>query len=556
MISAEGRTRQGINKSYPFLAAGLAAFVVYMLTLSKNYLGDGIAFLNLTESRTIELLPNHMLYNAFIFLWYETWKLLGWKGNGIIPLQTFSAVWGAFSVGLVSFLVSRLSASARITLLVSIGFAASFSVWLFSTDVEVVTFPIAMNLIVFTLAIVPSARWLGKSRNVFLVGVATSAAILSYQTGVFMVLAVAAGFILRDFEGPLSKKRLLAVYLLTVAVLISGCYISVAHLVYKIGTVREFLHWEFGSAALGAELGGTWGAPTRQSLPILIFGFIRTLSAFPGTGTNAGIRTFLAFASSREKALFISYYVVFGSMVAYLCLAFFSKWRTLTDRYRGPLALFLVSGGFYALFALYWAPSDTGICSPLTVSWWGAVALLLSSCGEGRTGSKLFGRIPSTPEAVALCLVCVMTVTNFFGAILPNKELRNNIEYRLALSLDSIARENDLIFTTGADRIAVYYSYFTKRRVAPVFLLPYKERTPKGVRAELDRRIETAVAEGKDVYFIGMKPGRFVFWREMERLAIDRNFLSRYPTSPCIEIDGEEVLKLNKSVWHSSGAAR
>ena len=184
------------------------------------------------------------------------------------------------------------------------------------------------------------------------------------------------------------------------------------------------------------------------------------------------------------------------------------------------------------------------------------MALLLSSCGEGRTGSKLFGRIPSTPEAVALCLVCVMTVTNFFGAILPNKELRNNIEYRLALSLDSIARENDLIFTTGADRIAVYYSYFTKRRVAPVFLLPYKERTPKGVRAELDRRIETAVAEGKDVYFIGMKPGRFVFWREMERLAIDRNFLSRYPTSPCIEIDGEEVLKLNKSVWHSSGAAR
>ena len=324
---------------YSFALLGLSVLIVYLLTLSRNYLGDGIQFVAATESGDVSLMPNHMLYNASIFGWYTVWKLLGWTGNAILPLQVFSAFWGALSVALFSLLIWRITGAPKVTGLVTFGFGTCFAVWLFSTDVEVVTFPLALNVLLLIAAITSSAPWFGRLRNAAATGLLTSAAILSYQTGVFMVPAVGLAYIMRDLGASASKKRLIAVYLLTVLVVVSGCYLLVARAAYNVSTVRGFVHWQFFM-----KEAGLWGVFTRQSIPTGMFGFVRSLSSFPGLNYIAGIRTFFMFAPLWQKALLVCYYAMLSAMGVYVSFKLLVHWRGLFGRYRLPLTLFAVSG--------------------------------------------------------------------------------------------------------------------------------------------------------------------------------------------------------------------
>jgi hypothetical protein len=531
---------------YPFAAVGLAAFLAYLATLSANYLGDGVQFAAATESADVSLMPNHMLYNASIFGWYRVWKLLGWTGNAILPLQVFSAFWGALSVALFWLLIMRITGAPKVTGLVTFGFGTCFAVWLFSTDVEVVTFPLALSVLLLVVAITSSDSWFGRPFNAAVTGLLTSVSILSYQTGVFMVPAVGLAYVLRDLGASASKRRLIAVYLITVLVVVSGCCLWVARAAYHVSTLKGFIHWQFF-----LKESGLWGGFTGLSIPTGMFGFVRTISSFPGLSYIAGIRTFFMFAPLWQKALLVCYYAVLSAMGVYVSLKLFVRWRTLFGRYRLPLALFAVSGLLYAAFALYWIPADIQFWVPVVASWWGAIGLLLAFYSEeGRRNGR--SRIVSSgPGAAAVALICIMSFVNFFGTILPNTNIGNNIEYNVAAGLKDMAKKNDLIITSGADRLALYIPYFFHKNVLSIFLLGMQGGSGEGLLSEIDRRINDAVSAGNDVYFVGMKPGRFVLWKEMNRLGVDQSFVERYDATVCARVCGEEILKLKP--WEPKG---
>jgi hypothetical protein len=527
------------KRTYSFAVLGLVVFAGYLLTLSRNYLGDGIQFVMATEAKNISLMPNHMLYNAFIFVWYEMWRLLGWTGNAIMPLQIFSAFWGAVSVVLFSFLILRITNSLKITVLVSFGFAVSFATWLFSTDVEVVTFPLALNLLLLNIVIASPSHWLGRPWGAAATGLLTSISILSYQTGVFMVPVAVLAYLLRDFGKSASKRRLILLYLFSVLIVAFGCYILIARLVYNVATVRAFVHWQFFLSGTGP-----WGAFSRLSLLTGILGFVRTLSSFPGLSYIAGVRTFFMFAHLWEKVFFISYYSILAAMVGYMSFMLILRWRILFERYRVPLSLFAVSGFLYAAFAVYWMPADIQFWVPVAASWWGGMALFLASHGTEGGRNEGLKLLSSRPGVVAVSFVCIISVVNFFGTVLPDRKIKNNLEYNVAVSLKDMVKKNDLVITSGADRIFLYIPYFLKINVLSIFLLGVENGTSQNVPAEIDRRIEEAVSEGNDVYLVGMKPGRFVVWKEMNKLGIDQGFAGRYHAMVCSRIGDEEILKL------------
>lgn len=530
------------KRTYSFTLLGLVVFTGYLLTLSRNYLGDGLLFVMETESKNISLMPNHMLYNAFIFVWYEMWRLLGWTGNAIMPLQIFSAFWGAVSVVLFSFLILRITSSLKITVLVSFGFATSFAIWLFSTDVEVATYPLALNFLLLNVLIASPSRWLGRPWSAAATGVLTSISILSYQTGVFMVPVAVLSYLLRDFGKSASKRRLILLYLFSVLVVVSGCHVLIARLVYNVASVRAFVHWEFWLSGTGP-----WGVFSRLSLLIGILGFVRTLSSFPGLSYIAGVRTFFMFAPLWEKVFFISYYSMLAAVVGYMSFMLILRWRILFKRYRLPLSLFAVSGFLYAAFAVYWMPADIQFWVPVAASWWGAIALFLASRSEEGGRNERFKLLSARSGIVAVSFVCIISIVNFLGIILPNTKIKNNLEYNVAVSLKNVVKKNDLVITSGADRIFMYILYFLKTsdNVLSISVLGMNNGTSHNVPAEIDRKIEGAISEGNDVYFVGMKPGGFVVWKEMNRLGIDQGFAGKYDVTVCSRIGGEEILKLN-----------
>jgi hypothetical protein len=289
---------------------------------------------------------------------------------------------------------------------------------------------------------------------------------------------------------------------------------------------------------------GLWGDLSVRSLYIGTFAFVRTLSSFPGLNYIAGIRTFFMFAPWWEKALFIFYYGVLGGMIGYISLLLILRWRMLYRRQLQPLCMFGISGILYCIFALYWIAADIQFWTPLTVSWWGGMALLLRSY-KRESEDKPRKLSSSVPEIVVAVLVCTIGVVNFAGTILPNTSAKNNIEYMVALSLKDKVRNNDLVITTGVDRVFLYVPYFVKKDVLSIFLVGMNKKTPERVVQEIDRRIEAAVAQGGDVYFVGMRPGKFVLWKEMDKLGIDQSIFKRYDVSPCMQVEDEEILKLN-----------
>ena len=522
---------------YIFSGIGAAAFIVYLATLSRNYLGDGVQFLMATESSHVSLMPNHMLYDASIFAWYALWKLLGWTGNAILPLQMFSAFWGAVSVALFAFLVLRMTGMWRVTALVSFGFGTCFAVWLFSTDVEVVTFPLALNIALLVFAIALPPHRLAAPRNAVAAGLLTAAAILSYETGVFMVPVIGLAYILGDFGKAASKIRLIGIYLLTVFVIVSGCHLLVAHVVYGVSTLKGFVHWQLSLQEVGSGVSSA-GRVSRRA---------RSAHEKPrrvsGAQLPGGHQDVLHVRSYVQKVLFVSYYAVLSAMWVYITSMLIVRRRALLARWRLPLVLFTVSAFLYAAFALYWIPADIQFWVPVVASWWGAIALVLALQADREQGGAP-GLLSSAPGAVAVAFVCIISIVNFFGTVLPDTRTANNAEYNIAAALKDKARKDDLIITSGTDRLFLYIPYFTDRKTLSIFGLGMQGRKGEKLLSEIDRRIRDALSAGNDVYLAGMRPGRFVLWKEMNRLGVDRAFAGRYQTEVCSRVGDEEILRL------------
>lgn len=85
----------------------------------------------------------------------------------------------------------------------------------------------------------------------------------------------------------------------------------------------------------------------------------------------------------------------------------------------------------------------------------------------------------------------------------------------IAAGLKDMAKKDDLTITTGADRLSLYMCCFLHRNVFHIFLLRVQDGAREDMPSEIDRRINNAVSAGNDVYFNGMKPGRFVLRKEM-----------------------------------------
>jgi len=115
---------------YPWLWLGVtgAAFLLFVLTLSKNYSVASLEFVTEIEQGdwTMMLHRHKMLVHPMGWFFFKLWQILGWQGKALLPLQVFNALAGAACAGLMyqtarlltrSTVVSLISAS-RVYLLV------------------------------------------------------------------------------------------------------------------------------------------------------------------------------------------------------------------------------------------------------------------------------------------------------------------------------------------------------------------------------------------------------------------------------------------------------
>jgi hypothetical protein len=527
----------------------ISVFLVYLATLSHNYDGDGIQFAMDVESGDLAnlLVPNHMLYPLFGLWFFRGWQFFGWQQGALLPLQVLSALGGALSVGLMYAVSRRLTNSISITIasVVAVGFGVSYGMWVYSTDAESVTIPLALSMLVL-LCLIPrhnSKEGLGP----LITGLVCSLSILTYQTGVILVLVVIVGYCMDARLTRSVRFQRVSLFLLVSGLITALAYLLVAYFVFGITGWKSLLDWQFHLSRLGL-----WGKPSLLS-------FVEGWKAFYGA---------LAGYPKRSNVLDVIV-VVIVALVVIIPFGFaFALRKRLTISHRRSLGILVTWSLLYAAFAIYWVAGDISFWVPVLVPWWLLAGMVLSVriYRIDGVGDPLPRHQPHSYIVATSILTALLLARNLFNIILPN--LETNHSYLIAMSVKEHTSPSDLIVTTGGnDCLFLTIPYFAQRETVSLFhqfLNAEKVDQPpspwivspsaaggvgggldKGeVFAKVDRMIREIHLHGGRVFLVGTQPGQDLLWSSLQDVDLTKEDFKHFNTKRAWQAYGEDILEI------------
>ncbi|MBN1399575.1 MAG: hypothetical protein JXA74_01985 [Anaerolineae bacterium] len=515
------------------LVAAMAA-LLYLGTRSRHYSGDAIQFALLTETGGLgNLMPaNHLLYPLVGAAFAWMWELFGWRGGALLPLQAFSILAGAGCVGCFYGLARHMTGQRRLAGWLALGFGASRGMWAYSTDAEVVTLSLLLSLIALWLLIATRDDLLARPSTMLILGLVIGVSVLTYQSGVFLVLGAWARYATLETSW---RERLKGMALVGLVVLLITIplYLLVGSEVYELRGWRAVLGWSLARAR-----GGLYGRPSLRSLASGGYGWLKALVGYPGLGPEARTQQYLGQAGALERGLFVATYGATLLGVALGALAIMRRRAALRQR-PGWTRVLLCWGVCYGLFALYWAPGDVQFWAPLLVPWWLFMGLALATpTGEPNAPCKREMRYLAV-SALALMLI------NGATTALPSTRLRTNRPYWVAQTVASYTSPRDVMITSGADRLVVYLPYFARRRTVSLYHILRRAPDDRSqVWSELDELITQTQAQGGRVFVVGLSPGQEVWWDRLAAVGLSSSDLARWRMVPAWSVAGEEIRQI------------
>ena len=517
----------------------ILALVLYLLTLSRHYTGGSIEFaIEIESGEWIIMLQRHkMLVHPMGWVFLQMWRLAGWSDKAIFPLQVFNALAGAVTVAIMFHLGERIARSAKIALLITFGFAVSCAVWLYSTEAEFVTPPLAEMLIVLAWLVTASPNSFGKWRDAAKLGLGAGIAILTFLTNIIIVPMVLINFWLTENQPLFSRLIQMVRFLIVLALVVVPPYLFVMYL-DGVRDLQSLVHWRLYG---GQGAGNLYGTVGWQNLAYGGYAFLRTFASFPGLGLNDRTTQFWADGTTIARVTFGIYYLIAFTFVAIPFVVAFVKRHPLLQAHRRILGVLVTWTILQAGFSFYWVPKDLKFWFPILVPWWLLVGMLLATpCPPTPRVPAFFSRLrfDAFVLGLALALLCI----NAMGLVLPHRVLETNRAYGIALNVRDQSRPQDLLITTDDNR---YIPYFTDRETISLldrFLHANGDRTQ--VFIQVDRQVAQTRARGGQVYLIGAQPGQDVMWDALQAAGLTRADLQHFITIRAWSVLGEDILEI------------
>ena len=226
----------------PELLVFAAAFLAYVLLLTKNYYWDGIFFAQVIEDapriNATLIHPSHLLDLIFEYAVFRGVRLLGLQLRALTILQLSNCVFAAAAVALFFRICLDWFKSIYVSLIVTALLAFSANWWRFATDANTYICAVLFLLIAFHLL-----RPDGKPRP-FAVGVVHVVAMLLHQLSVFFFPVAVAGLLFQAKRDG-SKNGALTVikYVLSAAALTFTAYYLVFHAALGTWSLTRFVAW-------------------------------------------------------------------------------------------------------------------------------------------------------------------------------------------------------------------------------------------------------------------------------------------------------------------------
>jgi len=229
-------------------AAVFAASLLLYLSFRSLYFNfDGVACAIAVELSDFKHLVhgNHLAYGALAWLFDRAWRVLGYRGLTILPLQVLDSLLGAAGAAVFASLLRRAGRSEREAALGAAALAVSSAWWFWSLEAQV-------YMLGALFAALAAREALGENPRPARLGLWHAAAVLGH-VGHLMALPALAWALTRRR----GRKSLLP-YLAVLAGTVLAAYLAAGIFAVRPESFEDLRRWLLGSAALGVDRAFAW----------------------------------------------------------------------------------------------------------------------------------------------------------------------------------------------------------------------------------------------------------------------------------------------------------
>lgn len=265
--------------------AGCCALLLYLPFRSQRFDGNGILEALAVDAAGAPLwAPNHLLYRPLAAALDAGLRVLGYGGRSMAVLQAISALCGAITVGVATFIGARLGRDWRAAALAAALLATAWAQWSFSTDATYMTLAAASAAAAIAWVLTTD----GSLRSACGGGVLAALASLSWQANVFLLPVLLAGLWLHP---PTRRPLASAVLVGTAGALVLIVYVAAAALAGHGGGLRGVADWASSYGGGGSGALPMWGAWSVEHLSSAAQSWLSSvLPVWEGLGLRALVR--------------------------------------------------------------------------------------------------------------------------------------------------------------------------------------------------------------------------------------------------------------------------
>jgi hypothetical protein len=234
-----------------------AALLLYLTFRSLFFNFDGIACAIAVELSDFKHLVhgNHLAYGVVAWLFDRAWRLLGYGGRAILPLQVLDALLGAAGAAVFASLLRRSGRSEREAALGAAALAVSQAWWFWSLEAQV-------YMLGALFAALAAREALAETPSPAVVGAWLAGAVLGH-VGHLMALPALAWLLTRK-----GGRKSIAPCAAALAAIVLAAYAAAGLFAARPNTLDELRLWLLGSAALGVDRAFLWhSSPWGVTLP-------------------------------------------------------------------------------------------------------------------------------------------------------------------------------------------------------------------------------------------------------------------------------------------------
>ncbi|MDE2142480.1 MAG: hypothetical protein KGJ84_08735 [Elusimicrobia bacterium] len=234
-----------------------AALLLYLSARSLSFNFDGVACAIAVELSDFKHLVhgNHLAYGVVAWLFDRAWRVLGYRGEAMLPLQVLDSVLGAAGAAAFASLLKRSGRTGREAALGAAALTVSVAWWFWSLEAQV-------YMLGAVFAALAARECLAERPRPAVAGLWHAAAVLGH-VGHLTALPALAWALAR--KG--GRKSWIA-YLTALGAVVLCAYAAAGIFAVRPASWEELRLWLLGSAALGVDRSFAWhSASAAVALP-------------------------------------------------------------------------------------------------------------------------------------------------------------------------------------------------------------------------------------------------------------------------------------------------